>query len=439
MFGLGLRRCIPGGIASLFLIFSLSGFAEINKMNFSKVPNDYDFPYIRPNIATLSGSLLKSPKNLKFTTYKLRNKNRSNKFKFRFYKGRGPTQEKSITFVLGGIGAEVSSSLANFIADKISKKGKSAIVVPSTYTEGFADAISSTGYTGNLKEDSADLFLAMHEVLWKIKRENRQNFEKVNLIGISLGALTGAHLAALAEEPLYKIRFHKVLLINPPVDLAHGLRYLDNSTKAGEDIRFFRNTRVLTRLLLNIPPILKNVEFMNEQAYKDVSNVLSYLTDIELNNLIADGLKTSLKDVTLASQHAHDLKVIPRRPGRRDSMYHYKKMRRRKFISNLGFEDYIQLFLVPYYQEVLGKKDYDFDKINQEASMYFIEDHLRNAENVFLMHNEDDFLLRQGIDLEYLKDIFKHRARIYPRGGHVGNLWYPDNLKAINEFLDMTL
>jgi len=47
---------------------------------------------------------------------------------------------------------------------------------------------------------------------------------------------------------------------------------------------------------------------------------------------------------------------------------------------------------------------------------------------IFLMHNLDDILISPE-DIVYLEKIFGDRAIIYPYGGHLGNLWYPDNKK----------
>ena len=42
------------------------------------------------------------------------------------------------------------------------------------------------------------------------------------------------------------------------------------------------------------------------------------------------------------------------------------------------------------------------------------------------MHNLDDILV-SAEDVAYLEKVFGKRATIYPHGGHLGNLWYPEN------------
>lgn len=48
------------------------------------------------------------------------------------------------------------------------------------------------------------------------------------------------------------------------------------------------------------------------------------------------------------------------------------------------------------------------------------------------MHNENDFILKDG-DIEYFKSILGSRAKIYPYGGHCGNMDHKDNVEYIQE------
>lgn len=46
------------------------------------------------------------------------------------------------------------------------------------------------------------------------------------------------------------------------------------------------------------------------------------------------------------------------------------------------------------------------------------------------MHNRDDFLVSIE-DLDYLEGLLGDRAKIYPYGGHMGNIWYWQNRNDI--------
>jgi hypothetical protein len=49
------------------------------------------------------------------------------------------------------------------------------------------------------------------------------------------------------------------------------------------------------------------------------------------------------------------------------------------------------------------------------------------------MTNEDDLILTPA-DLSFLKDVFGARAKIYARGGHLGNLTFRDNIGYMINF-----
>jgi hypothetical protein len=49
------------------------------------------------------------------------------------------------------------------------------------------------------------------------------------------------------------------------------------------------------------------------------------------------------------------------------------------------------------------------------------------------MTNVNDFILTKA-ELDYLQLIFGDRVKIYPRGGHLGNLEYKENLAYMVAF-----
>ena len=50
-----------------------------------------------------------------------------------------------------------------------------------------------------------------------------------------------------------------------------------------------------------------------------------------------------------------------------------------------------------------------------------------------LIHNEDDIIMLPG-EVDSLRDMFGSRAQIYPRGGHCGNMSYPENVAGMVDF-----
>jgi hypothetical protein len=66
-------------------------------------------------------------------------------------------------------------------------------------------------------------------------------------------------------------------------------------------------------------------------------------------------------------------------------------------------------------------------------SLRYIEGYLRSTPKIGLMGNEDDLILTSE-DLGFLKSVFGSRAKIYPFGGHCGNMSYRENADYMIRF-----
>ena len=75
------------------------------------------------------------------------------------------------------------------------------------------------------------------------------------------------------------------------------------------------------------------------------------------------------------------------------------------------------------------------EDIIQKVSLFAIEDYLRNNNSVGVMTNQDDIILGPG-DIEYLQSTLGERAKIYPIGGHCGNMDYKDNVAYMLDFFN---
>jgi hypothetical protein len=99
--------------------------------------------------------------------------------------------------------------------------------------------------------------------------------------------------------------------------------------------------------------------------------------------------------------------------------------------SHLSFLDYFNEYLLPYFQKQrpgLTRQAY-IDSL----SIRSIEGYVKSSAKLGVMTNENDFILSRE-DLDYLRQIFGERAKIYPRGGHLGNLEYKENLAYMVDF-----
>jgi hypothetical protein len=91
----------------------------------------------------------------------------------------------------------------------------------------------------------------------------------------------------------------------------------------------------------------------------------------------------------------------------------------------LSFLDYFGEYLYPHFK----KKQPGITKASliESESLKSIEEYLKSSSKFGVMANENDFILGPG-ELDYLRTLFGERTKIYPRGGHLGNLEYRDNM-----------
>lgn len=109
-----------------------------------------------------------------------------------------------------------------------------------------------------------------------------------------------------------------------------------------------------------------------------------------------------------------------------DSLQQYLRLSMR-----LGFTDYFHEFFYPYYEKKYP--DITREVLVKNQTLLAIKAHLKSTKHVGLVHNSDDVILIEG-DIEEFENIFGMRAKIFPRGGHLGNLKHRDTLSYIINF-----
>jgi hypothetical protein len=96
------------------------------------------------------------------------------------------------------------------------------------------------------------------------------------------------------------------------------------------------------------------------------------------------------------------------------------------------FVDYFNDVLLPHLQK--QEPGLTRQTLLERLSLRKLEPYLRSADTVGLVDNADDIILGSG-ELKYLEDVFGARARIFPTGGHLGNVFHPEVARFIADFL----
>ena len=96
------------------------------------------------------------------------------------------------------------------------------------------------------------------------------------------------------------------------------------------------------------------------------------------------------------------------------------------------FVDYFDEYFFPYRQQ--REPALTRQALLDRLTLRSLEPYLRGAGKIGLIHNEDDIILAPG-EIEYLQDVFGARAHVFPTGGHTGNTFHPEVVRAMLNLL----
>jgi hypothetical protein len=304
--------------------------------------------------------------------------------------------------------------------------GFHVITMPSPSHANFIISASQSGVPGDLTQDSADLYKAM-EVAWK-KVSGDIEVSSFYLGGYSLGATQAAFVAKLDEERRV-FNFRKVLLINPAVSLFGSVTRIEEMLKqipGGPKKQGVFFNKMLSKFS-------EYYTYGNFVAINDDFLYSIYAEKLfnheETAGLIGLTFRINLAGMIFASDVVTNSGyVVPKnrilRPS--DSLSDYFLVS-----SHLSFFDYVNEYLYPY----MKKQHPELTKEAFIASLDLksIEGYLKSSTKFGVMANENDFILSKA-ELDYLRTLFAGRIKVYPRGGHLGNLEYKENLAYMVAF-----
>ena len=252
--------------------------------------------------------------------------------------------------------------------------------------------------------------------------KGRRRATSFYLAGYSLGGLNAAFVSHL-DSQRKTFNFERTLLMNPPVSLYNSISLLDRMVEnipGGED-NFDHFFQRLVRVFTDV----------YERAEDDVGFGEEFLTavfqamqpkDEELAALIGVAFRLSSGSMMFTTDVMTDYGFIKPKAlklGKYDNTGNYRQVAHR-----LGFTDFYHEFFYPYYREEYA--DMDRDGFIETMGLYSIRDYLSGADSVFVMHNQDDIILAPG-EINFIRDVFGERAKIFPWGGHLGNMMYREN------------
>ena len=410
----------------LFLILSLTVFS-------------YNFPIDDPYSATIIGSAtMMTPgvsENIPLKVYEIQIKDKkgipdvfwyASKFKFSFSKQKN--KKAPLIFVLAGTGSDYSAIRVKFMQRIFHDAGYHTIAISSQMSQQFMISASTNAIPGMLIRDNEDIYKAMKLAYNKIK--DQVDVTDFYIMGYSLGGANAAILSYIDEKEK-SFNFKRVFMVNPPVELYDSAvkldKYLDDYTggkSAGIE-------RLLNTTLARVKGGLTS-EYANIGA--DTIYVIvkvDILSDAEKKAYIGLAFRLTSTDLNFISDFITKSHIYTKNPEKVDKFTNMKEYF--KAVNFATFEDYVNKIGFPYYKKY--NKDFTIEDLKREASLRVIEDYLRTSPKIAAVTNADELILNEK-DIDYLKDIFKDRLIIYPKGGHCGNMFYKENVDVMVKFIN---
>ena len=410
----------------LFLILSLTAFS-------------YNFPIDDPYSATIIGSAtMMTPgvsENIPLKVYEIQIKDKkeipdvfwyASKFKFSFSKQKN--KKAPLIFVLAGTGSDYSAIRVKFMQRIFHDAGYHTIAISSQMSQQFMISASTNAIPGMLIRDNEDIYKAMKLAYNKIK--DQVDVTDFYIMGYSLGG-TNAAVLSYIDEKEKAFNFKRVFMVNPPVELYDSAvkldKYLDEYT-GGKSVGI---EKLLNSTLARVKGSLTS-EYANigaDTIYEIVKGDI--LSEAEKKAYIGLAFRLTSTDLNFISDFITKSHVYTKNPEKVNKFTNMKEYF--KAVNFATFEDYVNKIGFPYYKKY--NKDFTIEDLKREASLRVIEDYLRTSPKIAAVTNADELILNEK-DIDYLKDIFKDRLIIYPKGGHCGNMFYKENVDVMVKFIN---
>ena len=410
----------------LFFVLSLTAFS-------------YNFPLDDPYSATIIGSAtMMTPgvsEKIPLKVYEIQIKDKkeipdvfwyASKFKFSFSKQKD--KKAPLIFVLAGTGSDYNATRVKFMQRIFHDAGYHTIAISSQMSQQFMISASTNAIPGMLIRDNEDIYKAMKLAYNKIK--DQVDVKDFYIMGYSLGGANAAVLSYIDEKEK-AFNFKRVFMVNPPVELYDSAvkldKYLDDYTGGkSAGIEKLLNT-TLARVKGGLTSEYANIGA--DTIYEIVKGDI--LSEAEKKAYIGLAFRLTSTDLNFISDFITKSHVYTKNPEKVNKFTNMKEYL--KAVNFATFEDYVNKIGFPYYKKF--NKDFTIEDLKREASLKVIEDYLRTSTKIAAVTNADELILNEK-DIDYLKDVFKDRLIIYPKGGHCGNMFYKENVDVMVKFVN---
>lgn len=339
-----------------------------------------------------------------------------------FYKGcetsyllrfRDCSEPKPLMIFFPGLGSQMNAAMLQLFAEKLANKyGVSTLALPSVAGPDFIKTGSFDGAIGNLRWDMQAIYRFAIAAVEQLKKEGYQ-FTSYAAMGYSMGALQTMHFAEIDSNQGNVFKLKAKILLNPPVDLLYGMNTIDAAYSRilrvpDLDTRTRIHHAIETRIF-NLGLHVSSGHFSSNEEM--LSYAFEHTTPGSRRYLVGLTFHQTLVQIVEGAPGEPELEVF-----RQDPVVNLPRYFRTTWYT---FSEYLDKILTPIAQASYAPT-MTSSKLNQINSLPAFE-HFMKEPSTFLVHNEDDFLLRES-DISYLRRLFGSRAVFFPFGGHLGNV-----------------
>lgn len=333
-----------------------------------------------------------------------------------------------LVFLVAGTGAAYDSAKNVALQKALYAAGFHVLNLPSSTHFNFIVNASTTSLSGFLPDDTLDMYRVMEQA-WALVRDDVEASDFM-VGGYSLGGITAAFLAH-HDETARRFGFKRVLMINPPVDLYTSVQLLDGFVAA--NISDSRGGAFLDEVIQHLAAAYKPEEGMRlEEEFIYRAYRMDRATFRNKSVLVGDsgaalvGLSFRVSSSAMlfsADVMAHSGYIAPAKKhyGRGESLDYYAWAS-----AQVPFTRYVDELLLPAVMK--GHPGKSREQLLHDASLKGIEQYLRSNDKVWAFTNADELILAPG-EIDYLREVLGSRVRVYPRGGHCGNITHRDNVR----------
>ncbi len=346
----------------------------------------------------------------------------ANRYSYRLYKHK---KSAPLIFLHVGLGGEANSAPSRNLAGLLYSHGFHVVVLSSTFNSEFAALAGSTPFVGIPRIDAYDLYVKMLAIKQQLPSKGVR-VSGYGMMGYSYGALVSAFVSKLDGKERH-FNFRKTLLINPPVNLMHGLRQLDRYYA-----RYLEKTPKQRAAIVasygKFSKILLQLGFSNEVFSKAMYEAQLSLADQEA--IVGFSFRHTLKEVVYYSQIEVDLDVLKKKNGKISQAH----------AGAFGYEAYLHYLVAPFltrtqlgknqWKRFFGNRPFSIQALDNVNSLTNLGPFLAQDSKITVFHNVDDFLLRTQ-DQHWLEQKLGNRLFLFAQGGHLGNLWHPSLRAAL--------